>query len=398
LDADRGSNRRAETQELPRTETNKIRERTKHMPPKPGRRPSSVASPPAAGALRQAVPAGQQPQLCTLLRDIPKGPTWFIEVKFDGYRFLAWKTLTGVRLMTRNGLDWAERLPAVVRWIEALGADTALLDGELVALRPDGISSFPDLQEALSNGQDTRLYFYAFDLLALEGWDLRSCTLRDRKRLLHSMDGWKGRLRFSEALEGDPGPFYQQAVRLGLEGIICKRDVPYRAARGRDWVKVKVLGREEMIVLGWTAPRGSRSGIGSLQLGYYAPDDQLYYAGAVGTGFSDLALGQWHNRLAALAAVPPMNLLVAGDPMDPTTQWVEQRYVIEVAYTAWSGAGRLRHPVHLGLREDKAPHEVVRDLADPTAPRTAFVPKPSGTAGSRARGWKAAIPPRRKPR
>ena len=114
-------------------------------------------------------------------------------------------------------------------------------------------------------------------------------------------------------------------MRTGLEGIICKRDAPYRSGRGGDWVKVKVLGREEMIVLGWTAPRGSRTGIGSLQLGYYAPNGRLYYAGAVGTGFSDLVLGEWQKRLAPLNVPAPDELLIAGDPVDPTTKWVEHR-------------------------------------------------------------------------
>jgi bifunctional non-homologous end joining protein LigD len=133
---------------------------------------------PAPGAIRGFPSVTQAPQLCTLVRQPPKGPGWFSEVKFDGYRFLAWKTATSVRLVTRNGHDWADRLPAVAKSIGTLTASNVILDGELVAIRPDGASSFPDLQAALSAGADDRLIFYAFDLLALDGWDLRNPASR----------------------------------------------------------------------------------------------------------------------------------------------------------------------------------------------------------------------------
>ena len=170
----------------------------------------------------------QRPQLCSQMKQPPTGAGWLTEVKFDGYRFLAWKVAGRVRLVTRNGHDWADRLPTFARSIGAINATEAVLDGELVAVRPDGLTSFPDLQDALSTGEDLRLIFYAFDLLALNGWDLRGCTLLDRKQLLKGIDAWDGQLRYSDHQDGSAETMHREACRLGLEGVICKQNVPYR--------------------------------------------------------------------------------------------------------------------------------------------------------------------------
>jgi DNA ligase D-like protein (predicted ligase) len=349
------------------------------MASKPRPRPASA---PAPGAVRGLQPANQAPQLCTLVRQPPKGSGWFSEVKFDGYRFLAWKGIAGVRLVTRNGHDWADRLPVGAASIGALKASHIVLDGELVAVRPDGASSFPDLQAALSAGADDRLIFYAFDLLALDGWDLRNCKLLDRKRLLRAVSDWDGQLRYSDHNEGEADALHQEACRLGLEGIVCKRDEPYRAGRSGGWVKAKCLGREEMVVLGWTLPSGTRTGIGALHLGYYDPEGHMQYAGGAGTGFSDRILAEWRARLEPLAAPPPQELLFAGDPLDRLIQWVRPELIVEVSYSTWSGAGRVRHPVYLGIRKDKAARQVVRPVADPEAPRQVFKPRAAPAGGS----------------
>ena len=153
-----------------------------------------------------------------------------------------------------------------------LNVETALVDGELVALDKDGISSFPRSQAALSAGKDASLYFHLFDLLHLDGWDLRDCALLDRKRVLQGLDDWRGMLRYSDHHTGDPAAMRREACRMKLEGIVCKQaDAPYRAGRGHGWLKVKCQGREEFVVLGWTPPRGSRTGLGALHLGYYDP-------------------------------------------------------------------------------------------------------------------------------
>jgi bifunctional non-homologous end joining protein LigD len=181
---------------------------------------------------------------------------------------------------------------------------------------------------------------------------------------------------------------------MHLEGIVCKKaDAPYRGGRGHAWVKVKCGGRDELIVLGWTPPAGGRVGIGALHVGYHDPQGTLHYAGGVGTGFDDKALAALRQRLEPMKAPPPAGMQVAGDPVDHLVTWVRPELVIEVKYTEWSGAGRVRHAVYLGLREDKAAADVVREVADPDAERSAFT---KGVART-GKGWHGGVPPRPKP-
>ena len=253
------------------------------------------------GAVRGTPPADQAPQLCKLVEDPPDGANWISEIKFDGYRLLAWLHGGNVRLVTRNGHDWADRLPAVAKAVGQLDLQSVVLDGELVALQPDGVSSFPDLQAALAAGQDEKLNFYAFDLLELEGWDLRACQLLDRKTVLEKLTDWRGLLRFSAHVAGNTHEMRRNACHMHLEGIVCKQaDAAYRGGRGHGWLKVKCLGRDELIVLGWTPPGGSRKGIGALHVGYFDPEGRLHYAGGVGTGFSERELATLRNRLTQL--------------------------------------------------------------------------------------------------
>ena len=320
-------------------------------------------------------------------------------MKFDGYRLLVRKHGRDVRLITRNGLDWSAKLPDIARAVARLKPDRLLLDGELVALRPDGLSSFAALQAALSEGGDRRgLFLYLFDLLHLDGWDLRDCRLADRKAALQPLDGWGGALRFSDHLEGETPRVRRQACAMGLEGIICKRaDAPYRGARTRDWVKVKCQGRDEFIILGWTPPAGSRQGLGSLHLGFHDESGRLHYIGGVGTGFTEKELTNLRRRLGRLASTPPEGLLLAGDPPDPAINWVQPELVGEVQYIGWTGYGRLRHATWLGLREDKGAEEVVRDIPHPEVARVPYPAqgpccrpdRPCAEAGARrsARRW-----------
>jgi bifunctional non-homologous end joining protein LigD len=347
-------------------------------PPKPVRKAASKRreGPPAEGAVRAKLPQRQAPQLASLSEEPPNGEGWVSEIKFDGYRLLCWIDHGKVRLVTRNGLDWTDRFPTVARELGRLDVDAALVDGELVALDNDGSSSFPALQAALSAGKDDRLNLYLFDLLHLDGWDLRSCRLVDRKRVLTGLADWRGVLRYSDHHEGDAAGMRREACRMGLEGIVCKQaDSPYRAGRGRGWVKVKCLGREEFIVLGWTPPGGSRTGLGSLHLGYYDPQGRLHYAGGVGSGFSEGELARLSERLAGVAADTPKSLFVAGDPVPNNMHWVRPELVAEVQFASWSGSGRVRHAVYLGLREDKSASEVVREPADPKAERKMVSPR-----------------------
>ncbi|HET6184338.1 MAG TPA: DNA ligase D [Acetobacteraceae bacterium] len=364
-------------------------------PPAPAD-PPSRDTPPAPGAKRSRLPRAQEPQLCTLVAAPPEGEGWISEIKFDGYRLLAFLDDGEVRLLTRNGHDWTDRLPAIARAVAAIRVRAALFDGELVALHEDGSSSFPDLQGALAAGQDARLYFFVFDLLHLDGWDLRPCRLIDRKRVLAGLASWSGLVRYSDHQEGDAAGMWQAACRMHLEGIVCKRaDAPYQPGRGPGWVKVKCQGRKELIVLGWTPPRGSRNGLGALHLGYFDDQHRLHYAGGVGTGFSEDELERLRARLDRLAAPPPDNLLVAGDPLDPAIRWVRPEVVVEVQFTGWSGAGRVRHAVYLGERLDKPAEEVVMQPPDPDAPRKPVIPR-QGRGPASKPPQPVAVPPRRR--
>jgi len=351
---------------------------------------------PAEGAVRRKLQQQQPPQLASVFEDPPEGDDWISEIKFDGYRLLCWLDHGSVRLLTRKGLDWTDRLPAVANAVTALHADTALVDGELVALdKKSGASSFPALQAALSAGKDSTLDLFLFDLLHLDGWDLRQCKLLERKRVLQGLSDWRAMLHYSDHQIGNAGAMLREVSKLHLEGIICKRaDAPYRAGRGRDWLKIKCRGREEFIVLGWTPPGGSRTGLGSLHLGYYDQRARLHYAGGVGSGYSDDELARLSERLGELGADAPKSLYLAGEPLPKTINWVRPELVAEVQFASWSGSGRVRQAVYLGLREDKDAKEVVRDPADPEVERKAVQPQP-GDATARKRGPVIAVPPRR---
>ena len=354
---------------------------------------------PAIGAIRGKLPETQAPQLCSLVAEPPEGNEWVSEIKFDGYRLLATVEDGKVRLLTRNGHDWAERLPAVRQTIGRVPVQAVMLDGELVALRDDGVSSFPGLQTALKAGCDDKLFFYVFDLLHLDGWDLRGCTLLERKRVLARLTDWTGILRYSDHHIGEAAAMRRSACEMHLEGIVCKQgSALYRAGRGGSWVKVKCGGRDEFIVLGLTPPGGSRIGFGALHLGYYDPAGNLHYAGGVGSGFDEKELGVIRSRLDLMPSAAPEQLLVSGDPIDRSVTWVRPEIVIEVQFTDWSGSGRLRHPVYLCIREDKVARDVVQPVADPEAERLPFKPgRDTGRSVSTRKGWHGAIPPLRPP-
>jgi len=353
---------------------------------------ASAASAPISGAVKRAMPDAIAPQLATAVEEPPKTGAWLSEVKFDGYRLLAFKEDDAVRLLTRNGHDWTKRMPTLARSVARLKVERAVLDGELVALREDGVSSFALLQQALSEGNDRNLFLYAFDLLHLGGWDLSDCRLADRKSVLAGLSDWRGALRFSDHFEGVLDTIREQACGMGLEGIICKQaDAPYRSGRSKSWLKLKCQGREEFIVLGFTPPAGSRTGLGALHVGYRDPEGALQYAGGVGTGFTDTELAALRQRLDAIVAGPPSGMVYADEAPDRQIVWVRPELVVEVRFPGWSGAGRVRHATYLGLREDKPAAEVVRDVVDPAAKRVAF-------EGRRTRSAVVRIdPPARKP-
>ncbi len=337
--------------------------------PRPSKAGRTVWKPPH-DAMRGPLPDSQAPMLASNADAPPVGGEWLSEIKFDGYRLIVRRDGDAVALLTRNGLDWTHRLPTIAAAIAAVPADTMLMDGELVALRSDGLSSFPDLQAALTEGRDDTLHLYLFDVLYRDGWDLRALPLSLRKTVLVELVTPNDPIRVSDHLEGVTDLVRKTACSMGLEGIICKRaDAPYRAGRSRDWLKIKCQGREEFVIVGWTPPQGSRSGLGALQLGFHDERGALHYVGGCGSGFADAVLRDLSGRLAKLASEPPSRMRLTEEKPPTGVKWVRPELVAEVQYTGWSGAGRLRHAVYLGLREDKAARDVVREVPNPEAPR-----------------------------
>jgi bifunctional non-homologous end joining protein LigD len=315
-------------------------------------------------------------QLAALADEAPDGDEWVHEVKFDGYRLRLALEGGSARALTRNGEDWSERFPTLVKAARALPATSALLDGEAVVFDADGRSDFGRLQEALSAEDSGAVRFEAFDLLYLNGHDLRAETLLRRAALLHALleDLPEGApLHAVETFAGRGPDYHSASCRLLLEGSVSKRgDRPWVPGRSRDWLKVKCLARQELVVGGWTDPAGSRRGFGALLLGVPDGSGRLRYAGRVGTGFTDRALADLEARLAAIVTdAPPF----ADLPRATHAHWVRPELVAEVAFREWTHDGLLRQASFKGLREDKAPTEVAREeAAAPPDPRPRTAP------------------------
>lgn len=330
-----------------------------------------------AGSRKRGLAADPQPQLASLVDEAPVGDDWLHEIKFDGYRILARLEREGdeltARLLSRNGKDWTDRFAKLAPVLARLPADSALVDGEVVAFSADGSSSFRRLQEALSEGRTGHLVYQAFDLLYLGGYDLTATPLLERKRALAGLLagaslGGSGTVRVTDHQVGKGPAFFEQACGLGLEGIISKRrDAPYRPGRGKDWVKVKCTRQEELLIGGFSDPSGSRAGFGALLLGAYDESGKLVYAGKVGTGFSDRHLRELHGRLRELeVAEAPFDSAPSGRGV----HWVRPVLVAEVEFTEWTRDGALRHPSFRGLREDREPEEIRMPAAMSVSKRT----------------------------
>jgi bifunctional non-homologous end joining protein LigD len=332
------------------------------------------------------LPAWIAPQLATLVAVPPPGDDWVHEIKLDGYRILVRVARGRARLLTRNRLDWTERFPTVAEAAAELPVKEALLDGEIVALDAAGVSSFQALQQAAGLGMGRSLVYVAFDLLFLDGRDLRREPLLARKKeLARLLEGRRGALRYSEHFEAPGREVYERACRMALEGIVSKRkEAPYTSGRGQAWLKVKCVARQEFVIGGYTDPEGARAEFGSLLLGVHEPDGRLVYAGRVGTGFSHATLAALGKRLRQLGQRE--SPFAADGPRPPTrgAHWVKPVLVGEVAFTEWTRDGLLRHPAFEGLREDKPATAVVRERARASKPAPAKRRIPGGSAAKRA--------------
>lgn len=322
-----------------------------------------------AGAGKKATLPGQlQPQLATLV-DSPPAGDWRYEVKFDGYRVLARIEGDDVRLFTRNGHDWSHKMPRQVAALRALGLDSAWLDGEMVVNGENGVADFQALQNAFDTAHDERIVYYLFDLIFLGGQDLRERPLEDRRKALGELleHDQSEVLEFSADFEQPVESLLDSACRLQLEGLIGKRaGSPYTGRRSADWIKLKCKQRQEFVIVGFTDPKGSRSGFGALLLALHDPDSgELRYAGKVGTGFSATTLDSIHARLKPLEIGKPAL------PRPPTgaeargVHWLKPKLMAEVAYAQMTRDGVVRHSVFHGLRDDKPASAIDLERAMP---------------------------------
>ncbi len=306
-------------------------------------------------------------QLATLVDTPPEGAQWLHEIKFDGYRLLGYVFGGASRLLTRNRKDWTNKFPSLSTALEKLPVKDAVLDMEAVILDEDGKSSFQSLQAALGEGGDrASIVAYVFDLLSIDGADLTQKPLLERKaRLQTLLKSNKLPLRYSDHVLGQGAEMFAKACATGLEGIISKEaNARYIGGRQRSWLKIKCSRRQEFIIIGFSDARKGERALGALYLAYQK-DGALQYAGKVGTGFSMRSARELAGRLAKIAVETPVLSrsetpgLAAGEWR--AVHWVEPILLCEVAFTEWTGDGRIRHPSFQGLREDKNSSQVNRE-------------------------------------
>jgi bifunctional non-homologous end joining protein LigD len=312
------------------------------------------------------MPAAIHPMLATHADELFNDRDWLYEIKWDGYRAVAFFNKRGLRLVSRNQNDLTSQFPELNDLGAQLRAQTAVLDGEICALDKDGRSSFNLMQQRTSwrslgrQSAAIPIVYYAFDLLYLDGYDLRRVDLETRKSLLTGVSSTNELLRLSESFP-DGVALYEAACQQELEGIVAKRrHSHYVEKRSQDWLKIKITRRQECVIGGYTDPRGSREHFGALVLGLYDDRGMLIPVGQAGTGFSAATHGEMWRRLQRIeASRSPFHGRVATDRV---IHWVKPELVAEIKFTEWTLRGengqiRMRSPVFAGLRNDKPPRE-----------------------------------------
>jgi DNA ligase D-like protein (predicted ligase) len=300
--------------------------------------------------MREQRPGFVVPMKAVLTTDPPAGPQWVFERKLDGIRCLAVKSGGRTRLYSRNELSLNDRYAPLAAALDADPADELVVDGEAVAFVA-GRDRF--------GGEGGELFYYVFDVLIAGGRDVRDLPLEERRAVLEGVLGWRDPLRMTEQVTGDGAALLARACHDGWEGLIAKRvGTPYVSTRSRDWLKLKCTRAQELVIGGFTAPRGSRTDLGALLVGHFE-GDRLRYAGKVGTGFTHATLRELSEQLAPLVRATSPFAPEKGIPRAAT--WVEPELVAQVAFMEWTPDGRLRHPAFLGVRLDKPAREVVRE-------------------------------------
>ena len=344
--------------------TTKKQSTTKRSPAKKSQKPppANVPSGICSTARAASLPALIHPMLATLV-DYPfSNPEWIFETKWDGFRAICFIRNGKSRFVSRNQIEMTPQYPELAGVAKQIDAKEAILDGEIVALDRDGMPRFQLLQPRVGRKSGLEalrghghIVYYVFDLLYVDGYDLMSCPLVERKEVLQQILRPASFIRLSEHIAGDGQAFFEQIEKFHLEGMIAKRAASaYVQKRSRDWLKVKTIQRSEVVIGGYTEPRGSRSHFGALVVGLYREKDFQYVA-HVGGGFNQRTLAEIYKLMQPLEtkASPFVDPPKTNEPV----QWLKPKLVAEVKFSEWTADRRLRHPVFVGLREDKQPED-----------------------------------------
>src|SRR5712692_6493284 len=332
---------------------------------KPPKHPTATVSghlcPTARGA---RMPVVIHPMLATLVDEPFSNDEWIFETKWDGFRAVCFVQNGSARFVSRNQLDMTHQYPELVGVGNQVDAREAILDGEIVALDRDGMPRFQLLQPRVGRKKKSdieallgkaKIVYFVFDLLYVDGCDLMSCSVVDRKAALETILRPASFIKLSEHIVGEGEAFFAQIEEFRLEGMMAKRAAsPYVQRRSSDWLKVKTVERSEVVVAGYTAPRGSRSHFGALVVGLYR-DRKLHYVAHVGGGFNQRTLAEIYKLIQPLKTnrSPFVDTPKTNEPV----QWLEPKLVAEVKFSEWTADNRLRQPIFIGLREDKRPEQ-----------------------------------------
>jgi bifunctional non-homologous end joining protein LigD len=320
------------------------------------------------GTRKAEMPAALEPMLATLIEKAPRGEEWLYEIKWDGIRAIAFLDSEEVRITSRSGLRCERQYPELAVLPHQIAGQTAILDGEIAVLDEKGVSRFNLIQPRISNSdpnsishlsRSTPVIYFAFDLLYLDGYDLRGVALAKRRELLQTVVTPGGVLRISEVFPGAGEDLLEAARGIGLEGVVAKHaSSTYESRRSREWLKIKIVGEQEFVIGGFTAPQGDRDHFGALVLGLYE-DGKLTWVGNVGTGFDQKLLASLFAKLQPLI-VDACPFAERPKP-DKGMTWVKPEFVCQVKFANWTPDRRLRAPVFLGLRNDVTPRQVARE-------------------------------------
>lgn len=310
---------------------------------------------------RTAFPTDIKPQLAVLVERAPEGMEYLHEIKLDGYRTLAFIHSKNIQMRTRSSLDWSHKYSAIVTELKKLKLQNAILDGEIIVRDSAGRSSFSELQKALSEEGGENLEYCVFDLLYLNGRDLREEPLEDRKELLQKFLKTKTlhNVSYVEHILGRGIELLEQAREEGLEGIIAKdRKAVYSMTRHPSWLKIKCIQRQEFVIGGYTDPGGARHGFGAILLGVF-DDGQLRFVGKVGTGFNDSVLDELYNKMKKYEA--SHSYFSVSSPKGKNIHWLRPELVAEIEFRAWTGDGNIRQGSFVALRDDKSAKAIKKE-------------------------------------